>query len=277
MRFKLYREFGALNSPEIFNAISQGLKKIGHQEVGSGEEIPVIWSVLWKGRMRQNKNIYHGARKRQHPVLIIEVGNLKRGETWRLCLNHINNEGIFANSDHLDPDRPKKLGISLKPLKLNRNKDILICTQLPESLQWEGMPSVDQWLDMKISELRKFTDRNIVIRPHPRHWFRPQTKGVRVEIPKKIPNSYDDFDINFNFHAIINHNSGPTVQSAIHGCPIICDQTGLAYPVSDKIENIEKIALPDREKWFLDLCHREWTASEIATGEPLIKLLEKIS
>jgi hypothetical protein len=70
----------------------------------------------------------------------------------------------------------------------------------------------------------------------------------------------------------VNHNSGPAVQAAIAGVPIICDSSSLAYPVSDKFENIENIALPDRQEWFLKLCHTEWTVEEIAQGIPLQRL-----
>ena len=38
------------------------------------------------------------------------------------------------------------------------------------------------------------------------------------------------------------------------------------------IENIENILLPDREVWFLKLCHTEWLVDEIAKGIPLKRL-----
>ena len=102
MRFKLYREHGALNSPPVFDAVEQGLKRQGHDIVNDNEDVAVIWSVLWAGRMRSNKLIYDRCRQQNTPVLIIEVGNLKRGETWRLSLDHINNLGKFGNQDNLD-------------------------------------------------------------------------------------------------------------------------------------------------------------------------------
>ena len=34
MRFKLYREYGALNSPPVFDAVEQGLKQLGLDDVG---------------------------------------------------------------------------------------------------------------------------------------------------------------------------------------------------------------------------------------------------
>lgn len=276
MRFRLYREYGALNSVEIFNAFSKGLRSLGHTEVQTGEDVSVIWSVLWKGRMKMNQKVYETAKKQGRSVIVIEVGNLKRGKTWRICLDNINGAGEFGNDADLSVDRSKYLGVELAPERKNRKKEILICSQLPESLQWQGMPSMEQWIKQMVEQIRRFSDRKIVIRPHPRSFVRLTIPGCQLELPKKLPNTYDDFDINYDYHCVINHNSGPAVQAAIFGTPVICDRTSLAYPVSDHMENIEKIALPDRERWFLQLCHTEWTVEEIAQGIPLQRLLKKI-
>jgi hypothetical protein len=93
-----------------------------------------------------------------------------------------------------------------------------------------------------------------------------------IEVPRKIQNSYDDFDINYNYHCVINHNSGPAVQAAIKGVPVICDSSSLAHPVSEKWKNLENPQLPDRDDWFLKLCHSEWTVEEIGQGMPILRL-----
>jgi hypothetical protein len=111
-----------------------------------------------------------------------------------------------------------------------------------------------------------------VVRPHPRSQIREKFADAVIELPKKVDNTYDEFDINYDYHCVINHNSGPCVQSAIHGTPIICDQSSLAFPVSEKWENLENPQLPNREEWFLKLCHTEWTVEEIAQGIPLKRL-----
>lgn len=275
MKFKLYREFGALNSPEVFSALEKGLKSCGHEIVSENEDIPVIWSVLWKGRMLANKEIYHQAKKFGKKVLIIEIGNLVRGKTWRICLDNINGRGFFGNKIDLDQSRPDVLGVCLRDLQKNRRPEILICSQLSESLQWEGMPSMNQWINDTIEKIKSLTDRKIVVRPHPRAFFKNNFKDVRIEMPRKIPNTYDDFDIDYNFHCIVNHNSGPGVQAAIFGTPVICDKSSLAWPISDRYENIENISLPDREKWFVELCHTEWTIEEISKGIPVQRIFEK--
>jgi hypothetical protein len=35
---------------------------------------------------------------------------------------------------------------------------------------------------------------------------------------------------------------------------------------------LENPTLPNREEWFLKLCHTEWTVEEIAQGVPLARL-----
>jgi hypothetical protein len=278
MRFKLFRENGALNSPEIFNAFERGVIAAGHEVVDTNHDISVIWSVLWNGRMTKNQIIYEDAIKNDKPIIIIEVGNLKRNITWRICLNHINGLGKFANYTNLDPYRPEKLGIKLYNIQSEqRRPQILIATQHSKSLQWQGMPSMADWTLNMIEEIRKRTDMTIVMRPHPRSpmpGIEHEFKNVIRQDPIKVNGTYDDFDIQYNYHCVINHNSGPPIHAAIAGTPVICHESSLAYPVSDKIENILNPSLPDREEWLLRLTHTEWTIEEISQGIPL-KRLEK--
>ena len=272
MKFKLYRNYGALNSVPVFDAFADGAKSLGHEIVDDDEDISVIWSVLWWGRMQPNQQVYQQCLNKGRPILIIEVGNLKRGMTWRISDQHINNFGIFGNSADLDSSRPQKLGIFLGSPMSKRKNEILIATQHNRSLQWEGQPTMEQWIRNTIAQIKKYTSRRIVVRPHPRSQIREKFVDAVIELPRKIPSSYDDFDINYNYHCVINHNSGPCVQAAINGTPVICDSSSLAYPVSEKWENLENPQLPDREEWFLKLTHTEWTVDEIRQGIPLKRL-----
>jgi hypothetical protein len=222
--------------------------------------------------MAYNEKIYQTHR----PVVIIEVGNLYRGKTWRVSLNHINSLGRFANHQDLDFDRPKKLGVTLAPIKENRRPEIMIATQHQRSLQWQGQPAMADWARSTVEKIRQYSDRKIVVRPHPRSPISLNIPGVEVGMPRQIAGTYDDFDIDYNCHCVINHNSGPAVQAAIHGTPIICDTSSLAGEISGKFEDIENIKLPDREDWFLRLCHTEWTVSEIAQGIPMQRLMPLI-
>jgi len=272
MRFKLYRDYGALNSPPVFDALERGLRLQGHEIVTDNEDVSVIWSVLWAGRMRPNRQIYHQCIQQNRKLLIIEIGNLKRGETWRISLNHINNLGIFGNEDDLDHDRSKKLGVSLKPEPLIRRGEVLVACQHQESLQWEGMPPMKDWVAETIHRIKQYTQRRVRVRYHPRSPFPFKMSGVEVERPQKIPNTYDDFDIFYNYHCVINHNSGPAVQAAINGVPVLCDSSSLAAPLSIQWQELDNPYMPDREEWFLKLCHTEWTVDEISKGIPILRI-----
>ena len=276
MRFRLYREHGALNSVPVFDAFERGLKALGHEIVNVDEDVAVIWSVLWSGRMKPNRQVYHQCLNLNIPVIIIEVGNLKRGETWRICLNHINGLGIFGHNENLDPTRPKILGVNLRPVQTKRRGEILIACQHQDSLQWEGKPLLKTWCDEIITKIKNHTHRRIIVRPHPRSPFPFQIPNILFERPRRIPNTYDDFDIFYNYHCVINHNSGPAVQAAIQGVPVLCDSSSLAASISSTWETLDNPQLPDREDWFLKLCHTEWTVDEISQGVPLQRLMPEI-
>jgi len=277
MKFKLYREYGALNSPQVFNAFELGLKALGHEIVNKNEDVSVIWSVLWHGRMASNLNVYHECKQKNRPLLIIEVGNFKRNITWRICLDHINGLGEFANDENLDADRPKKLGIELKPFNEKRKKAILIATQHNKSLQWEGMPTMSNWVSNLIETIQRKCEYPIYIRPHPRcplPGIEHEYRNVFRQTPQHIRGSYDDFDIDYDYHVVINHNSGPPIHAAIAGTPVICDSSSLAHPVSCTMDDIKDPYLPNREDWLIKLSHAEWTLEEISNGIP-VKRLEK--
>jgi hypothetical protein len=271
MKFNLYRQFGALNSIPIFDAFSRGINHVGYSESQELNSIPVIWSVLWAGRMLGNRVVYEQAIAKKLPVIIIEVGNLKRNQTWRISVDNVNSQGYFGNEKNLDINRLKKFN-PLLDLTANRKKPILVTTQRHESLQWQGMPSIEKWVNQTVSKIKQYSNRPIIVRPHPRSRAALQNTLYTIETPKKLVNTYDDFNIDYNYHCIISHNNGTAVQAAINGTPVICDPTSLAAPVSDSWPNLESIQLPNRDDWYLGLCHTEWTVDEIAQGIPLMRL-----
>jgi hypothetical protein len=274
MKIKLYRENGALGSAPIFDALEAGFRRLGHTIVNDNEDIPVIWSVLWFGRMQNNQWIYNNAKKNNKPVMIVEVGALKRGITWKLSLENINAHGTFNKDGNFQNGRSKKLGIILKEPLAQRYDSILLLGQHDKSLQWQGQLPVREWAMNKIAEIRKYSSRPIIVRPHPRCNILPfDAQGVKFEKALPLADTYSEFDIRFAHHAVVNHNSGTTVQAAIAGAPVVCDPSALAYPVSTDMPNVEIALLPDRTTWFEQMLHTEWLVDELADGYPIKRLL----
>lgn len=236
------------------------------QENSWHSDAAVIWSVLWAGRMASNREVYEHYRRQDKPVIVIEIGALYRGRTWRVAVNHITRDGYYGHEQNLDWDRPRKLGISAA-ITLGANPQIVIAAQHADSLQVAGI-NMTEWVLQKIEQIKQHTDRPIVVRPHPRSRLNvgrlPHT--VTVQQPRSLPNTYDSFDLHFNCHAVVNHNSGPGVQAAISGVRPVVHASSLASPVAVDLANIENNYNIDRSLWLTQICHTEYTMDELGNG-----------
>lgn len=274
MKFSIYYNYGALNSRPVFDAVAQGLERIGHTVCihDDSADVAIIWSQLWAGRMKSNKTVWDHYRGSNRPVIVVEVGALKRETTWRLMLNGKNAFTSVNNSC----TRFNQLGLTLHPWRRG-GQHIVIACQRPESQQWAGMPTLNEWVASTVKKIKLYSDRTIYIRPHPRHKLLNIPTGCLIDQPQLTPNTYDDFDFARSLQSawcVVNHNSNPAVQSILAGIPAFVDTSSVAAPVaSTDIMSIESPLLPDREQWAWDLAHTEWTVAEIAQGTALESML----
>lgn len=275
MRVAYFPKSCALNSQPIMTAVLSSLRRAGHTTVENSLDCDaaIVWSVLWHGRMAANQRAYMHYRSLNRPVIIIDIGALYRGDTWKLALNHITAQGYYGHQENLDKDRPRKLGISLA-INLTRNPAILLAGQHPKSLQVIELGSQEQWVNNTVATLRQVTDRPIVYRPHPRATlYRDRLpKNIAIDTPNPLPNTYDHFDMHFDYHAVVNHNSGPGIQAAIAGTRPVVDHTSLAHPVSINISDLDKPYAIDRDQWLIEICHTEYRIDEIESGIWLSRL-----
>lgn len=274
MKISLYNHFGAKNSGPVFQAIAYGLAKQGHAVTfhDNSADAAVIWSLLWSGRMRPNKEIYQIFQRKGRPVIVAEVGMIRRGVTWKIG---INGTGINSYSfDNLIPNRAAQLGLQLRPWHTGAN--IVIAMQRHDSEQWHNQPPMDQWLESTVIQVQKHTDRTIVIRPHPRSSCLIPP-GCLLDRPKFKSGSYDDFDFERvldTAHCVLNWNSGPGPQAVIHGVPAFVGPSSLASPIANwDLSQIENPPREDRTQWLECLAHTEWTVEEIKSGLPFQRLV----
>jgi hypothetical protein len=258
----------AKNSQPVMSAVLDCLQARGiqTQENSMTSDAAIIWSVLWAGRMAANQAVYEHYRSQGRPVIIIEIGALYRGNTWKIAVNNITADGYYGHVDNLEWDRPKKLRISLAT-QFASNPNIIVALQHDRSLQVTGL-DMTGWLHSTLNILKNSTDRPITVRPHPRCKLALTNlpPGVTVEIPNKLPNTYDSYDMHYDCHALVNYNSGPGIQAAIAGVRPIVETTSLAYPVGVGFADIEQPYLKDRETWLAQICHTEYTIDELRRG-----------
>jgi len=275
MHVTLFDQYGAINSRPIFTALRQGLAASGIKcsSMDMNADVAVIWSLVWAGRMKHNHAVWQHFRQSGRPVIVAEVGMIRRGQTWKLG---INGTGLNANHGTLSvPNRSAQLGMSTKPWT-NTGTNIVIACQRTDSEQWAGQPNIDTWLNQTITQVRQHSSRPIVVRPHPRQTI-PLIGNCTVQKPRPLAGTYDSFDFDAGLDdtwCVINWNSGPGSQAIINGVPAFVGSDSLAAPVANlDWSQIENPARPDRAGWLEQLAHTEWTINEIATGYPLQRLL----
>ena len=286
MIFGLFKQHGALNSVPVFSAFEQGVQHLGHtaHDNDLNADVAVIWSVLWYGRMAKNKTVWDHFTKQGKPIIVLEVGALKRNITWKVAIGGINNEAHFGHTTNNDNARLTSLGVTVQDWKDTKDTNsIIICGQHQASYQWRNMPPVSDWISNTIREIRQHTDRPIKVRSHPRYPFSFNKTGANVKesVPKRIDIVQDfyDFDAELSTaHCVVNWSSNPAIEAVLAGVPVFTGPDSLAHAVANhSFDTIETLVKPNRQQWANDLAYTEWHVDEIALGTPLIRILNKIN
>lgn len=229
-------------------------------------DVAVIWSMLWQGRMSGNRDVWQRYRQQNRPVIVLEVGSIIRNQTWRIGIN-----GCYQWDHFCIGDRPRQL-IPLRDWRSQGDYVIIAC-QRTDSQQWQGPTDRNLWLRSMVAQIRQHTQRDIIVRPHPRQSI-SVPPGVRVSEPKALAGTYDEFDYDqllSRAHAVINPNSGAGLRAIIQGVPVVSVAESLCHPVSiTDLSQIESISCPDRSEWFGRLGWTEWQLEEVAIPLDLI-------
>lgn len=188
-------------------------------------------------------------------------------------------DGIFPNTgeycnENPDPARwnliSKKLNIQLKPYQTT-GSNILLCCQRDGGWSMDNKPLM-QWLITTIQQIRKYSDRTIVVRFHPgdKKIQTHKRSMARYRLPNVIishsPDLLQDFS---NAYCVINYNSSPAIAAAVEGIPtIVLDPArSQASEVSNhSLENINNLQRFDRSKWIHKMSMMHWTLDELKDG-----------
>jgi len=186
------------------------------------------------------------------------------------------NTGIYCDSDP-NPQRWIKIshdmGIELKPYR-ETGEHILVCLQRNGGWSMSGH-NVVEWAANLIITLRQYTDRPIVVRPHPGDKAALGYLGDfnNSEYLKNVRLSYDGASLKddlVNCWAAINHNSSPVVGAAIEGVPIFVtdpEKSQCREIANTDISQIENPCCPDRQAWVERLAMSHWNFAELRSGE----------
>jgi hypothetical protein len=214
-------------------------------------------------------------------VVVLEVGGLRRNKSFKVGINGINRDADFANQE-FDDKRWPLFEHELRPW--NPTGDIIvICGQHDSSEQWKGLPRMSQWIEQQIREIRKYTTRPILVRPHPRNIIQfkeSDFNNVKVRLPKRDYRTYDDTDFKATLSrtwAVVNHSSNPAMEAVIQGIPVFVSESSLCHDVGNiKLADINTPAMPNRHTWANKLAYTEWFEDEIEKGLPWARIKKRL-
>ena len=163
----------------------------------------------------------------------------------------------------------KDLDISLKPWRTQGNH-ILICLQRNGGWSMRGL-DVIQWMNSTILEIRKYSQRPIIVRAHPGDkkigsYLKINHKSVSLSVNANLKEDL------VNAWATVVYNSSPSVASVIEGIPIFLtdptpEHSQTVAVANIDLSNIENPALLERQAWVekISMCH--WNFDELRSGE----------
>lgn len=197
---------------------------------------------------------------------------------WRLGWDHFLRQGKFNNID-CPPDRwlqiQKDQNIEIKPWKSN-GRYILLILQKPtdSSLNslYERYNFYNEWVEDTINNIRQYTDRPILIRPHIKaknlninHLLNDSVTLSTVWKNRTIfeggSSLLEDFK---NAHAVVGYNSNALIESVCEGIPTFAlSDESIAYDMSNNIKDLENPKFFDRTQWLYNCAYCVWTKEEI--------------
>ena len=190
--------------------------------------------------------------------------------------------GVFPNvgnycDDKPDPKRWKQIsahtGIKLQDYQ-KKGRNIVLCLQ--RNGGWSmGTYDIQDWVIDTVRKIRKYSDRPIIVRPHPGDKKAVRYLSHRYNRIKNLPNvKLSDFGrpLEADLHkawAVVNHNSSSIVGPIIQGYhAFITDpnKSQCAEVSNDHFKNIETPNEFDREQWLERISMFHWNFAELQNG-----------
>ncbi len=202
---------------------------------------------------------------------------------FRVGVNGFLRDDAKWGFEHIDSDRSMKVfernGYDPAMPWKQDGEYILLCMQKVGDASLRGR-DVFAWTEETLNEIRKHTQRKIVIRPHPLyrksslhnglkdralaladvHWQEADvTKSDFVPISEQLANAW----------CTVTYSSGTGIDAVINGVPnIACDTGSMVYDVSSTdIAQVEEPYRGEKKEWTNQIAHCQWNIEEFESGE----------
>jgi len=270
-----------------------------NEDPGEDCDVGVIF-----GSAKPRDNMHHRVRnaviEKAKNYIIIETPLLARSivkqsnhEYYRIGLNgFLNGQGEF-NNENSNAERLKTYGDlynTWNGWKDNSSGHILILLQLPGDASLRDS-NHGEWLLDTVEQIRKITQRKIMIRFHPamsekghENFFGDVGKIVFKNYKEVYWSDGIDRTLQQDLKeakTCVTYSSGSAIDSVVYGIPTIAiDEGNFAYPICSKsIDAVENPIKAEKEtvmQWLQDLSYCQWNRAEMANGRAWVHIYSKI-
>ena len=185
--------------------------------------------------------------------------------------------------EHIEDDRSKKVfernGYDPDVPWKQDGEYILLCMQKVGDASLRDA-DVFEWTENTVNDIRKHTDRKIIIRPHPLYRKSSLHNTLKEKVLNVSNTHWQETDLlKDGFVSIqeqlqkawctVTYTSGSGIDAVINGIPnIACDTGSMVYDVSSKdIAEIENPYRGEKKEWTNRIAHCQWNIDEFESGE----------
>ena len=262
-------------------------------------DVAVIFGS-WKARDKGSHITRTSVALNAKRFVVIETPLINRktstvNDHWRIGVNGFLNASAHWPdlAAHVADRKLMEWGVEWSGWQSNPEGHIVIALQLPGDASLRGI-DINDWAYETVSEIRKHTDKPIVIRNHPlcsQRAFNDHTElAARLMMSGidrlRFSDGYlipweQDLE---NAYCTVTYTSGLAVDSVLRGIPTVaCDPGNFAWGVStNSAGEILSLKMPDSAtmmNWLRQLAGCQWSTEEMRDGKAwraLLPVLEAI-
>ena len=222
--------------------------------------------LIWDCK-KYNISYYYFDHAYIHKAIQHRINPIVKTKYYRITKNAENYNKLIDWKKDVDLERrvqkilkQKDLGIDINFYKKHNGQDIIILPPTDFICNLYHYGSTNEWIEKTINEIKKHTDRNIIIK-------------------RKEDNQYSLESLYEKAYCIVSSQTTAVIDSLIKGIPSFCEDISCAKPLS-KI-NLSQIETPhyptyeEVENWIGSLLCCQYTIEEIFNGEA-IGLIDRI-
>ena len=251
------------------------------------------WKLREKGTHQTRTSVATNARR----FVCIETPLLNRvtdqeNNYWRIGVNgYLNQDAHWPElSVAYAKSRLKSLDVTWNGWNYNPDGHIVVALQLPGDASLRGA-DINDWAFRTILEIRKQTDRFVVVRNHPlssQRAFADHEELARKLLLAGVQNIKfsDGAEVSWtddlkDAYCTVTYTSGLAIDSIVAGIPTIaCDSGNFAWGISShSAKEINKIKKANGEQvraWLQHLVGCQWSTQEMSDGTAWRHLLPVI-